>query len=113
MLVEQPVEIVQHLVDALAILIGGTLKRLLHAGKTLVQHLAAEQILDLLILFAGLRAAPVVVGQLLHGLGRRRRKRLELQFAEARVVVQRTGQSLAFGEHSLVEQFLDLLQGSV
>ena len=113
MLVQQVVEVVQHLVDALAVLVGGALQRLLHAGEALVEHLAAQQILDLLVLFAGLRAAPVVVRQLLDGLGRRRRQRVELQFAEAGVVVQRAGQLLAFGQHGLVEQLLDLLQGAV
>ena len=112
-LVQQVVEVVQHLVDALAVLVGGALKRLLHAGESLVEHLAAEQILDLLVLFARLRAAPVVVGQLLDGLGRRRRQRVELQFAEPGVVVQRAGQFLALGQHRLVEQLLDLLQSAV
>ena len=113
MLVQQVVEVVQHLVDALAVLVGGALQRLLHAGEALVEHLAAEQILDLIVLFAGLGAAPVVLGQLLDGLGRRRRERVQLQFAEAGVVVQRAGQFLAFGQHGLVEQLLDLLQGAV
>ena len=69
-LVQQVVEVVEHLVDALTVLVGGVLQRLLHAGEALVEHLPAEQILDLLVLFARLLAAPVVVGQLLHGLGR-------------------------------------------
>ena len=107
------VEVVEHLVDALAVLVGGALQRLLHAGEALVEHLAAQQILDLLVLFAGFRAAPVVLGQLLDSLGRRRRQGIELQFTEAGVVVQRAGQLLAFGQHGLVEQLLDLLQGAV
>ena len=112
-LVQQVVEIVEHLVDALAVLVGGVLQRLLHAREALVEHLAAEQILDLLVLFAGLAAAPVVVGELLDGLRRRRRQRLELQLVEPGVVVERAGQLLAFGQHRLVEQLLDLLQGAV
>ena len=62
MLVQQLIEVVHHLVDALAILVGGTLERLLHPGEALIQHLAAQQILDLLVLLTGLVAAPVVVG---------------------------------------------------
>ncbi len=112
-LVQQVVEVVQHLVDPLAVLIGGALQRLLHAGEALVEHLAAEQILDLLVLFAGLAAAPVVVGKLLDGLGRRRRQRLQLKLRKAGVVVQRGGQLLALGQHRLVEQLLDLLQRPV
>ena len=69
MLVQQAVEVIEHLGDALAVFVGGAFQRLLHAGETLVEHLAAQQILDLLVLLAGLAAAPVVVGQLLHRLG--------------------------------------------
>ena len=113
MLVQQVIEVVKHVGDALAVLVGGAFQRLLHAGEPLVEHLPAQQILDLLVLFAGLAAAPVVVGQLLHRLGRRRGQRLELQFAEPGVVVQRPGQLLALRQHRLVEQPLDLLQGAV
>ncbi|CNN66487.1 Uncharacterised protein [Mycobacterium tuberculosis] len=41
-LVQQVVQVVEHLGDALPVLIGGALKRLLHAGEALVEHLAAE-----------------------------------------------------------------------
>ena len=112
-LVQQVVEVVEHLVDALTVLVGGVLQRLLHAGEPLIEHLAAEQILDLLVLFARLTAAPVVVGQFLHGLGRRRRQRLDPHLVEPGVVVERAGQLLALGQHRLVEQLLDLLQGAV
>ena len=54
-LVQQIIQIVEHFVDALTVLVGGVLQRLLHPGETLVEHLAAEQILDLLVLFARLR----------------------------------------------------------
>ncbi|CFR95587.1 Uncharacterised protein [Mycobacterium tuberculosis] len=86
-LIQQVVEVVEHLGDPPAIVVGGTGKRLLHAGKALVEQLTAEQILDLLILFAGLPAAPAVFGQLLYCLGRRGRKRVQLQLGEAGVVV--------------------------
>ena len=113
MLVQQVIQIVEHLVDALAILVGGVLQRLLHPGEPLVEHLAAEQILDLLVLFPRLGTAPVVVGQLLHGLGRRRGQRLDPHLLEPGVVVERAGQFLALGQHRLVEQLLDLLQRAV
>jgi len=54
MSVQQVVEVVEHVVDLLAVLVGGVLQRLPHPGETLVEHLAAQQILDLLVGFAGL-----------------------------------------------------------
>ena len=56
-LLEQLVEVVEHLVDRGAVLVGGVLERLLHAGEPLVEQLAAEQVLDLLVVLAGLAAA--------------------------------------------------------
>ena len=109
MLVQQVVEVVDHVGDPLTVLVGSPFQGLLHAGEALVEHLAAEQILDLVVLLARLVAPPVVFRELLHGLGRRRRERIQLQFAEPRVVVQRAGQFFALGQHRLVEQFLDLL----
>ena len=113
MLVQQVVEVVDHVVDPLAVLVGGPFQRLLHAGEALVEHLAAEQIFDLVVLLTRLVAAPVVFGELLHSLGRRRRKRIQLQLAEPCVVVQRAGQFFALGQHRLVEQLLDLLQRAI
>ena len=52
---EHPVEVVEHLVDACTVLVGGVLERLLHAGEALVEHLPAEQVLDLLVVGARLR----------------------------------------------------------
>ena len=69
-LFQQVVEIVEHVVDALTVLVGRVLQRLLHPGETLIEHLATQQILDLLILLAGLRGPPVVFGEFLDGLGR-------------------------------------------
>ena len=112
-LVQQVVQVVEHFVDALTVLIGGAFERLLHAGEALIEHLAPEQILDLLVFFPRLAAAPVVVGEFLHGFGRRRRERIQLQLAESRVVVQRAGQGFALGQHRLVEKLFDLLQCSV
>ena len=113
MLVQQVIQVIEHVVDALTVLVGGVLQRLLHPGEPLIEHLPAHQVLDLLVLLPRLRAAPVVLGQLLHGLGRRRRQRLELQLAESGVVVERARQLLALGQHGLVEQLLDLLQRAV
>ena len=112
-LVQQVIQIVEHLVDALTILVGGVFQRLLHPGEALIEHLAAEQILDLFVLFARLGAAPLVVGQFLYCLGRRRGQRLDPHLLEAGVVVERAGQLLALGQHRFVEQLLDFLQSAV
>ena len=61
---QQLVEVGEHLVDRGAVLVGGVLERLLHAGEALVEQLAAEQVLDLLVVLAGLAALPVVVAEL-------------------------------------------------
>ncbi len=70
MLVQQVVEVVEHVVHALAVLVGRVGQRLLHPGEALVEHLAAQQVFDLLVLLPGLFRAPVVVGELLNRLGR-------------------------------------------
>ena len=111
--VQQVVQVVEHLVDPLPVLVGGVLQGLLHAGEALVEHFAAEQILDLLVLLAGLRGAPVVFGELLHRLGRGRRQRFQLQLAEPGVVVERARQLLALGQHRVIEKLLDLGQRAV
>jgi hypothetical protein len=63
-LVEQLVEVAEHLVDRGAVLVAGVLQRLLHAGEPLVEQLAPQQVLDALVVLARLAALPVVVAQL-------------------------------------------------
>ena len=63
-LLEQVVEVGQHLRDGRPVLLGRALERLLHAGEALVEQLAAEQVLDLLVGLARLRGLPVVRRQL-------------------------------------------------
>ena len=70
---EQVAEVAQHLLDPLAVLRRGVLEGLLHAGEALVEQLAPEEVLDLLVLLAGVRAAPLVVGELHDGRRRGRR----------------------------------------
>ncbi len=41
-LVQQVIQIVEHLVDGLPVFISGVLQRLLHAGEPLIEHLPAE-----------------------------------------------------------------------
>ena len=69
-LVEQIVEVVEHLVDRLAVGVTGVLQCLLHSGEALVEHLPAEQVFDLLVLLLGFTAAPLILREFLDGLGR-------------------------------------------
>ena len=115
-LLEQLVQVVEHLVDRLAVLVGGALERLLHAGEPLVEQLAAEQVLDPLVVLARLAGLPVVVGQLAHGGRDRGRQVLELHLAERAVVVVEVdvaGELLALLEHRVVEQLAHLLERAV
>ena len=115
-LLEQLVEVVEHLVDRLAVLVGGVLERLLHAGEPLVEQLAAEQVLDPLVVLARLAGLPVVVGQLAHGGGDRGRQVLELHLAERAVGVVEVdvaGELLALLEYGVVEQLAHLLERAV
>ena len=115
-LLQQLVEVVEHLVDRGAVLVGGALERLLHAGEPLVEQLPAEQVLDLLVVLAGLAGGPVVVAQLAHGRRGGVGEVLELHLAEGAVGVVHhgvAGQLLALLEQRVVEQLLDLLEGAV
>ena len=71
--VEQLIQISQHLANLLTILVGSALECLLHSREALIEDLTSEQITNLLVIRASLFAAPVVVGQILHGLSCRRR----------------------------------------
>ena len=115
-LLEQLVEVREHRVDGGAVLVGGVLEGLLHALEALVEQLAAQQVLDLLVGLACLRALPVVGAQLAdrgRGVGR---QAVELHLAQRPVAVVHgdvAGQLLALLEHRGVEQLADLLQGAV
>ena len=115
-LLQQLVEVAEHLVDRGAVLVRGALQRLLHAREALVEHLAAEQVLDLLVGLTRLAALPVVRRQLADRGRRRRRQVVQLHLAQRPVAVVHhhvAGELLALLEHGLVEQLLDLLQGAV
>ena len=108
---EEVVEVAEHLLDALAVLGGGVLEGLLHPREALVEQLAAEEVLDLLVLLAGVAAAPRVVGQLGdRGRGGRRGSPSIRISAKPGVVVEVSGELLALGEHGLVEQAAHLVE---
>ncbi len=110
---QQAVEVTQHLGDSGAVLIGGTLHSLFHAGELLIQHFPAEQILDLFELLSRLGGLPVIGVEFgdrsRGGLG----KIVQQQLPEGAVGVIHhhvTGELTALGQHRLVEQFLRLAQ---
>ncbi len=120
-LLEQLVEVVEHLVDPLTVLIGGVLERLLHAREPLIQQLPAEQVLDLLVVLTSRPRGPVVVAELADrggraGWPRRWRCGVELELTERPVGVVHhrvPSQLLALLEDRAVQQLTHLLQGAV
>ncbi len=115
-LLEQVVEVGEHLRDGRPVLLGRALERLLHPGETLVEQLATEQVLDLLVRLAGLRGLPVVRRQLAHRRRGGRRQVVEHHLAEVAVLVGHRDvarELAALGEHGLVEQLAHLLHGAV
>ena len=113
MLLQQGIQVIDHLLDPGAVLVGRVLQRLLHPREPLVQLLPAEQLGDLLVRLPGCAGAPLIVTQLVDRGRRRRRQILQLQFGESGVVVQIAGQLLAFGQHRLIEQLAYLVQRAV
>ena len=115
-LVEEFVEVAQHLGDGGAVLLGGAFERLLHAGEPLVQDLAAQQVLDLLVGLPGGAGLPVVGGELVDRRGRGLWQVLQLHLAEGAVRVVHpdvAGQLLALLQHGGLQQLLDLVQRPV
>ncbi len=115
-LLQQPVEVLEHLVDGLPVGLGGVLQRLLHPGEALVEDLAAEQVLDLLERLARLTRLPVVVAELGHRGRRRVREVLQAHLAEGAVAVVHhrvAGELLALLQDRLVQQLADLVQRPV
>ena len=107
----------EHLVDRGAVLVGGVLERLLHAGEALVEHLAAEQVLDLLVVLAGLAAAasrsrPARCTAAAVERGRLS-SRISAKARSSSSMVDVAGQLLALLEHGVVEELADLLHGAV
>lgn len=114
--VEQIVQVVQHLADGLAVGVGGVLEGGLHPREALVEHLATEQVFDLLVGLPGLPALPSVLGELGDGTRGGRRKAVELEVGEraiAVVEVDVAGELCPFGAECPVEQLTDLLQRAV
>ena len=115
-LLEQVVEVVEHVADRLAVGIRRTLEGVLHAGEPLVEQLAAEQLLDALVVGTRRGTLPLVVGQVVHGGGSAGGQVLEPHLGERAGVVIHVDvadEVLALLEHGVVEELADLLQRAV
>ena len=116
MRLEQLVQVVEHRRDRGAVVVGGVLEGVLHPRKPLVEHLASEQVLDLLEVGPGLGALPVVAAEFGHRRRRGGREAVELHLGEGavRVVQVDVARELgALGVHGPVEQFADLGERAV
>ena len=115
-LLEQLVEVAEHVADRLAVGIRRPLEGVLHSGEPLVEQLTAEQLLDALVVGARRGALPVVVRQVVHGGRGAGRQVLEPHLGERPVVVVHVdivGEPLALFEHGVVEELANLLQRAV
>ena len=92
---------------------GGTAQRVPHPAELAVEHLAAQQVLDLGVRLARLVAAPPVVRQLPDRPGGVVRQRVQLGLGKSRGVVRVGEQRPPLGRQRPVEQLPDLLQGAV
>jgi hypothetical protein len=107
------VEVGEHVLDPLHGPRVGVLHGLPHAAELAVQHLAAEQVAELLEGLAGGGRPPVVVGQLPDGLGRVGGQRVEVSLAQPGLVA-RVGEQLgALLPDRRVEQRPGLLEDAV
>ena len=87
------VQVGEHVLDPLHRLRIGIAHDLPHAAELAVEHLAAQQLPELLEGLAGGGRPPVVVGQLPDGLGRVGGQRVEVRFAQPGLVA-RVGEQL-------------------
>ncbi len=111
--VEHLAQVGHHVLDPLHGRRVGVLQGLLHALELAVEHLAAQQVAQLLELLPGLLRAPVVLRQLADGPRGVARQRVELCLAHPRVVARVGEQRPALGFQSLVEQLAGLFQHAV
>ncbi len=88
-------------------------KRLLHALELAVEHLAAQQVLDLLESLPRLGGAPVVLRQRADRPRRVVGEGVELGLGETRVVGRVRKQRLALLLERLLQQLAHLLEGAV
>jgi hypothetical protein len=110
---EHGVEVGEHVLDPLQVLGARVLERLLHPLELAVEHLAPQQVVDLLVLLASLRAAPGVGLELLHGAGGVAGQRVELHLRHPRAVGRVGEQRRLLELDGFLEQLADLLERSV
>jgi hypothetical protein len=111
--VEHRVEPGHHVLDPLHRLRVGLLQGLLHAAELAVEHLPAEQVLQLLERFPGGGRAPLVVGEIPDRLRHVGRQRVKLGLAQPGIVTGIREQLGALLADRRVEQRPGLLQDAV
>ena len=110
---EHGVQVGHHVPDPLELLRAGAGQGVAHSPELGVEHLAAEQVADLLVGGGGLGRAPLVVGELADGPRGVRRQLVQLGLGQAGRVRGVGEQGLALGVDGLVEQLPDPLEGAV
>ena len=101
-----------HVLDRLQVLPAERSRGGLHRGERAVEHLAAQQILDLLVVLPGLGRAPRVVLRRPDGAGGVVGQGVQLLGQPGGVV--RIGERLpSLGRQGLVEQLPDLPEGAI
>ncbi len=107
------VQVAEHVLDPLHGLRIGVLQCLPHAAELAVEHLAAQQLPELLEGLAGRLRAPVVVGQPPDRLGRIGGQRVEVRLTQPGLVARVGEQLRPFLPDGRVEQGPRLLQDAV
>ncbi len=110
---EHLVKVREHVLDALHRLRIRCLQRLLHAAELAVEHFAAQQVTKPLEGRPGGRGPPVVVRELLDGLRRVVRQRVQVRLAHPRLVGRIGEQFGPFLADGGVEQGPGLFQDAV
>jgi hypothetical protein len=111
--VEQLVERPEHVLDPLHLLRAGVGERVAHAAELGVEHLAPQQVADLLVGLRGLGRAPLVVGELAHRPGGVVGELVQLGLGQPGGVGRVREQRPPLRGQRPVQQLLDPLQGAV
>jgi hypothetical protein len=111
--VDEPGEVGDHVLDRREVLLGRVLQRLLHRGERAVEHLPAQQVLDLLVGLPRLARSPVVVLERADGARGVVGQGVQLRLGQPGGVVGIGEQLPPLRGQCPVEQLADLLQRAV
>ena len=115
-LAQQPVQVAEHVADGFAVLVGGVLQGLFHAGEPLVQDFASQEVLDAFVRVPGGARLPVVGGEFVDRCCRGRRQVLQLHLPDGAVGVVHhgvPGQLFALFQDCRIQQFTDGIERAV